>query len=206
MVDFQDSIIGNIYGSIASAESFDIDQKSWKMAMSYKHTDGHFAKLIAVEQIKSLCNFYITRKKSKGLETAEFLQRKKDSLQQAIRGRESAFAAWKDSNQKLIKAAGETEEAKFKQDLTLMNSVYSETNRQLETARLALLDESPIVQIIDTPKYPLPKTVSSNIKLLIIAVSILGILLISGILIAQKVLGEFIRKEKEKKLKNELRG
>ena len=82
--DFQDSVLGGIVNSISGQESFDIDMKSWKMSMSYRDEDEHFAKLIVEKQIESLCAFYISRKRVKGVETVDFLQQKRDSLTNAF--------------------------------------------------------------------------------------------------------------------------
>ena len=56
-IDFQDSVLGILVGMISSQESFDIDQKSWKMSITFKNDDEHFAKLIVERQIESLCEF-----------------------------------------------------------------------------------------------------------------------------------------------------
>ncbi len=197
LVDFQDSVIGVLVGMISSQESFDIDMKSWKMTFTYKNANEHFAKLIVEEQIRSLCDFYISRKKVKGIETVDFLQNKQDSLAMALRQTEFSFAAWKDSNQRLIKAAGGAEEAKFRQDIAMLSAGYIESSRQLEMAKLTLLDESPIVQAIDTPKYPLPHAASSNWKLMALIVSLIGLILILSITILQKFLSDFLKQQKE---------
>lgn len=194
--DFQDSVLGGIVNNISGQESFDIDMKSWKMSMSYRDEDEHFAKLIVEKQIESLCAFYISRKRVKGVETVDFLQQKRDSLTNALRGTEMAFAAWKDSNQRLIKATGGAEEGKFRGDITMLNSALLESTRQLEMAKLTLLDESPIVQTIDTPKYPLPKNVTSNWKLIWIIVNLIGFILIAAITVGQKYLSDYFKKQK----------
>ena len=135
------------------------------------------------------------------METVDFLQQKKDSLVGALRSAEYAFAAWKDSNQRLIKASGGAEEAKFRQDLTILSTAFSESSRQLEMAKLTLLDESPIVQTIDTPKYPLPKAVSSDWKFIATIVSIIGFVLIAALTVGQKYLVDYLKNEKENHLK-----
>lgn len=196
-VDFQDSIIGVLVDMISKQETFDIDIKSWKMSFTFKNENEHFAKLVVEEQIKSLCDFYISRKKVKGVETVDFLQNKRDSLSIALRSAEYDFAAWKDSNQRLIKSAGAADEAKFKQDIGMLTSSYLESSRQLEMAKLTLLDESPIVQAIDTPKYPLPRATSSNWKLISVIVSLVGFVLITIIVTGQKFFSDFLKKQKE---------
>jgi len=195
-VDFQDSLLGRFVSTIASHETFDIDMKSWKMTMSYKNEDEHFAKVLVIEQIASLCYFYIIRKKVKCVEAVNFLQQKKDSLAEAMRGATMALANWKDSNRRLITAAGDAEEARFKQTISILVSSFSESSRQLEMAKLTLLDESPIVQTIDTPKYPLPRAVSSNWKLIASIVSLAGFILITLITVGQKLLSDYLKKQK----------
>jgi hypothetical protein len=115
----------------------------------------------------------------------------------ALRAKEFEFAAWKDSNQRLIKATGGAEESKYRQEITLISTSFSEASRQLEMAKLTLLDESPIVQTIDTPKYPLPRAVSSNWKFMAGICSLIGFILISILTVGQKYIANYFKREKE---------
>jgi hypothetical protein len=62
-------------------------------------------------------------------------------------------------------------------DKTMMGIIYGEVVKNLEIAKVQLTQETPTIQIVDYPEYPLTKTKTSKIKYTIIFSFIAGFLM-----------------------------
>jgi uncharacterized protein involved in exopolysaccharide biosynthesis len=54
-------------------------------------------------------------------------------------------------------------------DRLVNNTLYAELLKNLETARMALASQTPVIQLLDTPVYPLKNRSWSLLQLLLIA-------------------------------------
>ncbi|MDD3196201.1 MAG: hypothetical protein PHU68_10455 [Paludibacter sp.] len=68
-------------------------------------------------------------------------------------------------------------------------AVYGEVLKNLETLKLDLARETPLVQIIDTPRYPLKKDKLGKIKGIALGGFLAGVLIV-GLLTIQLLTGK----------------
>lgn len=105
--------------------------------------------------VKSLISFYTDRITAKGRKNVFIIEKRVDSVANALREAEFALARWKDGSHQLVKAQGMISEIKLRRNVEVCNSMYIEGVKQLEMAKFTLLDETPFLQIIDQPDLPL---------------------------------------------------
>ena len=186
----QDSIINPLYWIIKGAETTDVNIKSSVMTVKFTYGDEQFTKVFVETQVKSLIEFYINRKTEKSKATVKFLEDKKDSITRALQDAEARLAGWKDTNRNLIKASGAVNEARLKQDVGILSNAYIQVMNNLEVAKLTLIDDTPVVQVIDNPKYPLERSITSK-KIFMLVFGIVGFFLSSIFFIGKKLFNDF---------------
>ncbi|NBV14741.1 MAG: lipopolysaccharide biosynthesis protein, partial [Sphingobacteriia bacterium] len=73
----------------------------------------------------------------------------------------------------------------------LLNAIYTEVLKNLEMTRFSLLNETPVINIIDEPRYPLPQE-KAQLLIWILGGGIIGLLLsaftLLGIALRQSVI------------------
>ena len=107
---------------------------------------------------KLLCEtskFYINIKTNSATDNVQKLQRRADSLSSILNTKSYNAAAFQilDPNiaYKSISVPGELSQ----RDKTIVYSIYAEVVKNLEIARMSLVNQTPNIQILDQPKYPL---------------------------------------------------
>ena len=78
---------------------------------------------------------------------------------------EEEFAKVKDINQRIVKASGRLKELRLKRRVEVLNTMYLEIVKNLELSKITLLNQTPIIQIIDKPILPLKIEEKSKIAL-----------------------------------------
>lgn len=105
--------------------------------------------------VEALTNFYVNRITEKGQMNVDIIQKRVDSVAIALKDAEHALARWKDANFQLVKAQGMMAEMDLRRNVEVNNSIYIEGIKQLEMSKFSLLQDTPFLQIIDTPTLPL---------------------------------------------------
>ena len=67
-------------------------------------------------------------------------------------------------------------------DVQANSAIYQEIVKQLELAKVAHRNQMPLIQIIDSPRYPLPNNRWNLLKTLIIGGALGGLLMIAYVL------------------------
>ena len=131
--------------------------------------------VIANAFVNSVSNYYVALKTEKSRKTLSIIQNRADSVQAALISAEYGLARWKDSRNMVVKMLGNVEEGKLIRNVQILNVMFAEIVKQLEIAKISVLDQTPLIQVVDRPILPLAKTKLSKLKAMIIA-SILGAL------------------------------
>jgi uncharacterized protein involved in exopolysaccharide biosynthesis len=105
---------------------------------------------------------YITYKTAQASNTLNFLNNRADSVFMELEVAEEEFAKVKDINQRIVKASGRLKELQLMRKVEVLNSMYLEIIKNLELSKLTLLNQTPIIQIIDKPILPLKEEIRSK--------------------------------------------
>ena len=117
-----------------------------------------FAKLFSESLIYEMSRMYISYQTKQSSNTIEFLQNRADSVFLELQDSEQEFARIKDINQRIIKASGRLKELQLMRNVEVLNTMYLELVKNLEISKMTLLNQTPIIQVIDKPILPLENT------------------------------------------------
>jgi hypothetical protein len=153
----RDSIFNAIADGIIKGQ-LDVDKVDKKLDIIYiKMTDIDmlFAKRFTEKLADNAIKFYTEYKTEKNLANVVILQRQTDSVKSLLFGSVNDVATLNDLNVNPIKQTLRTSGQKKQIDLQVNSALYTELLKNLELSKLNLRKETPLIQIIDTPKLPL---------------------------------------------------
>jgi hypothetical protein len=159
-----DSISGKIWRDICENKLV-IDLQSDDaniINLSYSSVNEEFAKQFVEGLIKQMSKMYVTYKTAQSSNTLDFLQDRSDSVFVELEIAEEEFAKVKDINQRIVKASGRLKELQLMRRVEVLNAMYLEIIKNLEISKITLLNETPIIQIIDKPILPLEEDKTSK--------------------------------------------
>jgi hypothetical protein len=155
----QDSIITR-FAEIFNEKNLDVSKPDKKMSVinvSFTSPDELFAKEFTDRLVQNVNDFYVQTKTKKTLQNVKVLQQQADSVRQvlnaSIRGVASATEAAPLANP--ILATLKSPSQRRQVDVQTSSAVYAETVKSLEMAKVSLRQQTPLIQYIDQPVYPL---------------------------------------------------
>ena len=156
----QDSILYILYSRIN--KNINVEKKSKKstiITLEVVSGDQVFSKVFAEEVLKQTSDLYVDIKTGNLSRSIDRIQQKADSLQNSLRGiYQKSFQAENATklynvNSSLRINTSQTEIAA--RDKTVSSTLYGEVVKNLETLKLSLINQTPVIQVLDTPKFPL---------------------------------------------------
>ena len=179
----QDSVlgmisIGLIKNNIAVAQQ---DKKLSIINVVFASTDEIFAKVFSEKLIETVTDFYIETKTKKSRGNVMLLQNRADSVQRELNSALYGRAQFGDQNMGLIRQQAAVPKLKQEMRVQMLGTLYGELVKNLEFAKLTLMREEPLVQVIDQPILPLPKVRLSKYKAILIGGFLFGFLSLLGL-------------------------
>lgn len=174
----QDSVLGMISAGLIK-NNVAIAQQDKKLSIiniSVASTDEIFAKVFSEKLIETVRDFYIETKTKKTRANILVLQNRADSVQRELNAAMYGRAQFGDQNMGLIRQQAAVPKLKQEMKVQMLGTLYGELVKNLEFAKLTLMREEPLVQIIDQPILPLPKERLGKLKAIIIGGFLLGFL------------------------------
>ena len=165
-----------------------IDKKSTIVKVEINSNSEDFAKSFNQVLVNTVNDFYIKTKTKKSLDNIAILQHKTDSVRAVLNGSISSGAIVIDATPNL----NPTRQAQ--RTIPMQRSQFSaETNKailgqlvqNLELSKMNLMKESPLIEKIDEPIYPLSITTISKTKMGILGFVGASILSIIGLIVFQ---------------------
>ena len=174
----QDSVLGMISASLI-ASNVAVAQQDKKLSIiniSVASTDEIFAKVFSEKLIETVTDFYIETKTKKTRANILVLEDRADSVQRELNAAMYGRAQFGDQNMGLIRQEAAVPKLKQEMRVQMLGTLYGELIKNLEFAKLTLMREEPLVQIIDQPILPLPKTGLGKLKAMMIGGFLFGFL------------------------------
>lgn len=186
----QDSILGVLYSMITSNKNgvlniFQKDKKVSIISVEVKATNEFFAKTFAEVLAKEVSTFYIETKSKKAKNNVAILQKQADSIRSELNAAIMGVATSNDNTFNLNPAqvVRRTPSIKRQIDVQANTAILTQLVTNLELAKVTLLKETPLIQIIDNPILPLPKKKTGKIKLMLLGGILTGFLSVFFIVI-----------------------
>ncbi len=189
----QDSILKEIYLELIEKENLSISQKDKKvtiLTIEVSSKDELFSKTFCEDIAKETSNFYIETKSKKAKINVDVLQKQVDSVRNELNGAISNVAKEVDNVYNLNPALNKKGTLSKRKQIDVQANTAILTNLiiQLELAKINLRKETPLIQLIDRPIFPLKKNSLNKLNSFIILSLVAGLLYIFFIAI-----NEFIK-------------
>ena len=153
------------------------DRKLTIIQVSVSSKDEAYAKAFNERLVENVNEFYRETKTKKTSENLEILQSQADSVRKILDESIGAFASATDrvpnANPLLLSATIETKKRQI--DVQATGAVYEEVVKNLEIAKVNHRNNSPLIQIIDSPRFPLERSEIRLVKGMVYGCAILGI-------------------------------
>ena len=162
--------------------------------LTYTSTNSEFAKNfteLLVEEISQMYSHYQTEKTRNSLKNLEL---RSDSIFRELKNSERNFARVKDRNLRVINATGRLDEIQYMREVQVLNAIYLELIKNTELVKMNLLNETPIIQLIDVPVLPLKDISRSNLFWAFVF-SFLGFFMVSFLIIIRKLIRDTLEED-----------
>jgi len=192
----QDSVLYSIYDDILKSKTLVIARKDKKLSvvnMDYTSKDELFSKLFVENLMDETYRFYSETRTSQSRANINMMQHTADSIKHLYESALDKGAGYSQININPAMQYAAVPAIKQQNSAQLYATVYTEVLKNLETLKLDLARETPIVQIIDTPRLPLNKEGLGKAKALVIGGVLGGFLIVFyllGALFLKSVLKE----------------
>jgi len=153
-----------------------IDKKLTIIKVSFLFKDEIFAKKFVEALTNTAVNYYLNYKSEKARQNVAILQHQADSVKAELFGSVTNVAELNDLNVNPTRQAARVGSQKRSIDVQVNGAIYTEILKNLELAKIALRRETPFIQIIDRPIYPLKNKKMGRLKGGILGAFIFGFL------------------------------
>lgn len=166
------------------------DKKLSIIKVDVKSSDEYFAKAFNDQIVYNVNEFYILTKTKKSLNNVNILQHKTDSVKSVMNGAIYTAAAVADETPNLnptrqVQRVAPMQRSQFTAESN--KTVLALLIQNLEMSKMSLLQETPLIQVVDKPVFPLEKYKLSRAKAMIIGCLAMGFLT-AVILLLKKIL------------------
>jgi hypothetical protein len=165
----QDSVLGIVINDIKKNYLIVAkpDKKLSIIKVEVKASDENFSKFFNDLIVKNVNDFYVKTKTKKSLENVEILQQKTDSVRAVMNGAIYAAVAVSDATPNLnptrqIQRVAPMQRAQFSAETN--KTILGELVKNLEMSKIALRNETPLIQVIDKPVFPLESEKFSKLR------------------------------------------
>ena len=177
----QDSVLFLLYDKLFEDNILSITQKDKKVSIitvEVNATHEMFSKSFAENLVANVAEFYIETKSKKAKNNVAILQRQADSIRNELNMAITGVAITSDNTFNLNPAlnVNRIPSTKKQIDVQANTAILTQLVTNLEMAKVTLLRETPLIQLIDRPTLPLKKDKPSKAKFLMMGGLLAGIL------------------------------
>ncbi|TVP51363.1 MAG: exopolysaccharide biosynthesis protein [Mongoliibacter sp.] len=175
----QDSVVKEI-AKLIREKQLSVEKPNRKLTIiqvNLSSKDEAFAKVFNETLVEKVNGFYFETKTKKTAENLDILQSQADSVRKILDESLMAFASSTDRvpNPNPLLQAATVDARKRQVDVQASTAVYTEIVKNLEIAKVNHRNNSPLIQIIDTPRFPLKRTEIKLLKGMVIGAIIIGL-------------------------------
>lgn len=182
----QDSVLGLAHKALVEKHVIveRVIKKGSLVKVSVSSSDEVFSKLMAERIVQYAKNMYVQIKTSTASANVRRLENKADSLLTLLNAKsyQAAGSIVVDGNPGLRTSAVPAE--LNMRDKMVLQTLYAEIVKNLEISRTALMQQTPVIQVIDAPEFPLVRKTRSIA--LLIAIAIIAGLILANLYLIMK--------------------
>jgi len=184
----QDSILKMVCDQIIKTD-LEVDKKAKQynfISITCTTYDEQFSKVFTERLMNEAINFYVDMKTKKIKQNVDRLQGQADSLEMELNKKTYSVARTQDINMNPAKQIAGVGLEVANRDKLVLQTMYGEVVKNLELTKIAMAQETPIIQIVDTPLLPLKKLKLGKLVGLVLG-GFMGGLFAMMFLIARKI-------------------
>jgi hypothetical protein len=176
----QDSLLNVIYENLTkeALSVLNLDKDLAFKVVEFTDIDEQFAKVFVENLTKNVTEFYVETKTSQSKKNIQMLQEKADSVERELSKNMVSAAVSRDRSVFSSNTRSLVNTTKKQMKAQMLGTIYAEVIKNLELSKTVAAHNEPLIQVIDSPRFPLEKEESSLIKMLLIG--LIGGLFISG--------------------------
>jgi hypothetical protein len=192
----QDSIITDLtlLFNKQSLNVYKLDKKLNIIKVEFESHDEYFAKEFNDKLVENVNDFYIQTRTKKAYQTVNILQHQADSVKAILNHSIAGVAAATDAspNANPLLQSLRVSSQKKQVDVQVTSAVYGEIIKNLEISKINLRQETPLLQMIDQPVYPLTIERLGKIKGAVLG-TFIGAILTVCFIAARKIYHTFLK-------------
>lgn len=163
--------------------------------ISFLHPNQDFAKAFLDNLVVAIIDYYTTKKTAKARVVYEYAKKRHDNLYGRMNGQTRSLARMQDRTSEFVFMEDKVPQIRANRDIEATSTMLQEAAKSLAASRMALVQRTPFIQVIDDVRLPLAKIEPKKEKFGIIG--LLGGFLGSLILIVGIIVGlDFLKKQK----------
>jgi len=193
----QDSVLFTIYDGIIKSKALTVIRKDKKISVvnvDFTSKDELFSKLFVEQLMDQTYRFYKDTKTSQSRANVNMMQHTADSIKGLYEAALYKGAGFSQVNINEALQFAAVPRIKQENNAQLYGTVYAEVLKNLETLKLDMARETPIVQMIDMPRFPLLKDKLGKVKGIFMG-GILGGFLIVGYLLGSLYVRKLMKED-----------
>jgi hypothetical protein len=154
---YQDSVLYVMYDQIAKRMvSVDrLNKKGTIFKIVTVSQNQVFSKNFAERLLKETTSYYVNVKTSNAAANVKRLQARGDSLLRVLNAKSYNTASFQILDPNVAFKSMSVPAEVSSRDKSIVFSIYAEVTKNLEMSRIALVSQTPVIQLLDVPKYPL---------------------------------------------------
>ena len=162
--------------------------------LSFESLNAELAKTFTEIVIDEMSEMYIDYQTEKSRNTLDNLQSRSDSIFKDLKTSERNFAKVKDNNMRVMTASGRLEELQYMREVEILQAVYLELRKNIELTHMSLLNETPLIQLVDKAVLPL-ENINRSTLFWIVIFSFLGVFTVCFIIILRKLVRDALEED-----------
>jgi len=186
----QDSLLQTIINTILT-EQFTVartDKKAGFIDVSSTMQNELLAKIYCERIVQKVVERYINIKTQRQNATVQKLQLRVDSIASLLRQKTVSSASLQNSSSimdinPLYRTGTSVAVESTLRDKTLLSTIFASVTQNLEMAKFTLSQETPVIQIVDSPILPLKKEKMSSLKTALLGFLFFAFTLIFGVIV-----------------------
>lgn len=127
-----------------------------------------FSKYFLESLVKEVTNYYTDIKTQRAKANLVFIEKRMDSIRPAYNSSLYGRAVFMDAHANAVRQIATVSSEKQQTDVQILKTAYIELSRSLESAKIALVRVTPLIQYLDTPILPLKKSGASGMKFFLV--------------------------------------
>jgi len=190
----QDSVLFLLYDKLFENKILSVSQRDKKISIITVEVNSNselFSKAFAENLVSNVSEFYIETKSKKAKNNVAILQRQADSIRNELNMAITGVAVTSDNTFNLNPAlnVNRIPSTKKQIDVQANTAILTQLVTNLEMAKVTLLRETPLIQLIDRPFFPLKQEKPSKSKFMFLGGLLAGFVTLF-LLVIKKILNQ----------------